>query len=44
MALRALMHFDRDCCDKDTIYMKLDDDVVWFEPELFEKMVEVSCG
>lgn len=32
--------FYRDCCDKDTIYMKLDDDVAWFEPELFEKMVK----
>lgn len=32
--------FYRFCCEEDTIYMKLDDDVVWFEPHLFEKMVK----
>ena len=38
--IASINAFYRDCCDKDTIYMKLDDDVVWFEPELFEKMVK----
>lgn len=32
--------FYRICCDNDAIYMKLDDDVVWLEPLLFEKMVK----
>lgn len=32
--------FYRFCCDEDTIYMKIDDDVIWFEPCLFEKMVK----
>ncbi|MBR5455909.1 MAG: hypothetical protein IKU76_03035 [Bacteroidaceae bacterium] len=32
--------FYKDCTDKDTIYFKLDDDVVWMEPGLIEKMVE----
>lgn len=31
--------FYRSCCDEDAIYMKLDDDVIWLEPCLFEKMV-----
>ena len=35
MALRALMHFIVIAATK-----ILDDDVVWFEPELFEKMVK----
>lgn len=38
--IASINAFYRDCCDEDTIYMKLDDDVVWFEPELFEKMVK----
>lgn len=38
--IASINAFYRDCCDNDTIYMKLDDDVVWFEPELFEKMVK----
>ena len=38
--IASINAFYRDCCDKDPIYMKLDDDVVWFEPELFEKMVK----
>ncbi len=31
--------FYRACVEPDTIYFKLDDDVVWMEPELIEKMV-----
>lgn len=38
--IASINAFYRDCCDRDTIYMKLDDDVVWFEPDLFEKMVK----
>lgn len=38
--IASINAFYRDCCDEDTIYMKLDDDVVWFEPKLFEKMVK----
>lgn len=38
--IASINAFYRDCCAEDTIYMKLDDDVVWFEPKLFEKMVK----
>lgn len=31
--------FYRDCTEQDTIYFKLDDDIIWMEPELIEKMV-----
>lgn len=31
--------FYRYTCDEDTIYIKLDDDLIWLEPEFFEKMV-----
>lgn len=31
--------FYKACIEPDTIYFKLDDDVVWMEPELIEKMV-----
>ena len=32
--------FYKDCCEEDTIYIKLDDDMIWFEPTFFEKMVD----
>lgn len=38
--IQSINAFYKGCCDEDTIYMKLDDDVVWFEPELFDKMVK----
>ena len=38
--IASINAFYRDCCEENTIYMKIDDDVVWFEPELFEKMVK----
>lgn len=31
--------FYRACCEPDTVYFKLDDDIVWMEPGLIEKMV-----
>lgn len=31
--------FYKDCTDPDAIYFKLDDDIVWMEPGLIEKMV-----
>lgn len=31
--------FYKDCIETDTIYFKLDDDVIWMEPRLIEKMV-----
>lgn len=31
--------FYRFCVDDDTIYIKLDDDIVWIEPGFFERMV-----
>lgn len=38
--IASINAFYRDCCEEDTIYMKLDDDVIWFEPDLFKKMVK----
>lgn len=38
--ISSINAFYRFCCEEDTIYMKLDDDVIWFEPYLFEKMVK----
>ena len=38
--ISSINAFYRNCCEEDTIYMKIDDDVVWFEPELFEKMLK----
>ena len=32
--------FYKDCTESDTIYFKLDDDIVWMEPGLIEKMVK----
>ena len=31
--------FYRYCCDDDTIYIKLDDDIIWLEPNFFEELV-----
>lgn len=32
--------FYKSCVEENTIYFKLDDDVVWMEPELIEKMIK----
>lgn len=32
--------FYKYCCEEKTIYVKLDDDIVWIEPDFFEKMVD----
>ena len=32
--------FYKDCTEQDTIYFKLDDDIVWMESGLIEKMVK----
>lgn len=32
--------FYKECVEHNTIYFKLDDDIVWMEPNLIEKMVE----
>lgn len=37
---QSINAFYRDCCDDNTIYIKLDDDIVWIEPGFFEKIVE----
>lgn len=38
--IQSINAFYRNCIEDKTIYMKLDDDVVWFEPDLFKKMVK----
>ena len=37
--ISSINAFYRDCCDEDTIYIKLDDDLIWLEPDFFDKMV-----
>lgn len=32
--------FYKGCCDKDTVYFKLDDDIVWMEDDAIDKMVK----
>lgn len=35
----SISAFYKYCCDEDTIYIKLDDDIVWLEPNFFEELV-----
>ncbi len=35
--IRSINAFYKNCVDQDTIYLKLDDDIVWLEPAFFEK-------
>jgi hypothetical protein len=37
---RSINAFFTKCLDEDAIYIRLDDDIVWIEPEFFEKMVK----
>jgi hypothetical protein len=37
--LRSINAFYRQCTEDDTIYFKLDDDIIWMEPDMIEKMV-----
>ena len=37
---KSINAFYKNCCDEDTIYIKLDDDIVWIEPGYFEKIVQ----
>lgn len=37
---KSINAFYKACVEPDTIYFKLDDDVVWMEPNLIEKMVK----
>lgn len=32
--------FYKECCEEDTIYFKLDDDICWMEPDAIKKMVK----
>jgi hypothetical protein len=36
---RSINAFFRKCVEEDVIYFRLDDDIVWMEPDLFEKML-----
>lgn len=38
--INSINAFYKHCIDEDTIYFKLDDDIVWMEPDLIEKMVK----
>lgn len=38
-AIEAIGQFHRTACDADTIYIRLDDDVVWLEPGFFETLL-----
>lgn len=37
---KSINAFYKQCIEENTIYFKLDDDIVWMEPNLIEKMVE----
>ena len=37
--IRSINAFYKDCIEDNTIYIKLDDDVVWLETDFFEKIV-----
>lgn len=36
---RSINAFYKQCVEKDTIYFRMDDDIVWMEPDMIEKMV-----
>jgi hypothetical protein len=38
--INSINAFYRYCIEDDTIYIKIDDDIVWMEPDTFEKMVK----
>lgn len=38
--IASINAFYKQCCEPKTIYFKLDDDIVWMEPNLIEKMVD----
>lgn len=38
--IKSINAFYKGCCEENTIYFKLDDDVVWMGPGLIEKMVD----
>lgn len=37
--IASINAFYRDCIEEDAIYFKLDDDIIWMEPDTIEKMV-----
>lgn len=37
---KSINAFYLDCVEDNTIYFKLDDDIIWMEPDLIEKMVQ----
>lgn len=37
--IKSINAFYKTCVEEDTIYVKLDDDIIWFEPDFFEKML-----
>ncbi len=38
--ISSINAFYRYCVEPDSIYIKIDDDIVWMEPDVFEKMVK----
>lgn len=38
--ISSINAFYKTCVEQDTIYFKLDDDIIWMEPNLIEKMVD----
>jgi hypothetical protein len=37
--IQSINAFYRQCVEEDAIYFKMDDDIVWMEPDMIEKMV-----
>lgn len=38
--VKSINAFYRTCIDEDTIYLRLDDDVIWVEPDFFDKIIK----
>lgn len=38
--IASINAFYRECCDEKTIYVKMDDDLVWIQPGFFEAMLD----
>lgn len=38
--IASINAFYKECVEENTIYIKMDDDVVWLEPDYFEKMLD----
>lgn len=38
--VQSINAFYKYCCDENTIYIKLDDDIIWLEPNFFDELID----